>query len=112
MYENGKRVNGYHRKRIHKQESKNKFAKTWWYGNSAGDWNQMVIDYLRDPEYRSLDYWKTFYLSGCRKVAKTSTSRRLRNIFKSYVAREDYDNIPVLNNADYRKYFDYDWTIW
>lgn len=121
MYENGKRVNGYQKKRKHKNYLKKKYAKSYFYGNEAHDWNTMVIA-LKDVERNKhgrhpLDYWRAFYLSGCRKYAKNTTNRILRQHGREicydaqyYNDLEDVENLP--RNGKYRKHFDYGWTVW
>ena len=119
MYENGKRVNGYQKKRLHKRKIKNTYAKTWYWGNGQYDWDMMVIEYKDEPRSRwghPLDYWKDFSLTGPRSYAKEQTNSIIRREYKDYCRRALIDNIydftPNMSNGTYRKYFDYDWTVW
>ena len=50
MYENGKRVNGYRRKRIHKRKMKQSYAKGWVYGEGMTAWNNLVLEYTPEHE--------------------------------------------------------------
>lgn len=115
MYENGKRVNGYHRKMLHKRAMKDKYVKTWFYGHISGlSWEEF-LKYIRSRDWYSEDdlhYWRTFYLSGCRSYAKYCTARKIRSVTKQAVTKQDYDDILNIDRGMYRKYFDYDWTIW
>ena len=83
-YENGKKINRYFNQQKGIQKSKCK-------ANS-------YYDFYWDKER----YWKFCYLSGCRKFAKRQTNRKIRN----------NKNLELTNPSDYRKVFDYDWTIW
>ena len=97
MYENGKRVNGYHRKKIHKRILKKKHRI--WYA-----------DYHTDNTNADKEYWKQFYLTGPRKVAKDCTNRKIRRTYNKYNMLNTED-MARPTNAMYRKYFDYWWTI-
>ena len=92
MYENGRQVNRYANKKKHKRKMKR------WSG------------YLNDLD--GLPYWKTYYLSGRRGFAKEWTNRRLRSKFREEVAQQDYENMSAPHCGEYRKHFDYAWTIW
>lgn len=118
MYENGKRVKGYAKKKLHKKKLKKSFAKGQRYYSASADYNEILnmLDTL--PEYSQKwlkKYWKLLYLSGPRQYAKFVTSRKLRaeaRKIKYLVEIGQIDKIPYLKNKDYEKYFDYDWTIW
>ena len=61
------------------------------------------------------EYWQSVYLTGPRKIAKDGTNSAIRSMYRDMLNTIDVeyaDEIDALNNADYRKYFDYDWTIW
>lgn len=122
MYENGKRVEGYQKKRLHKRKVKTAYAKTYCWGNSEYSWSMMVTEYKDVPRERwghPLDYWKDFSLTGPRKYAKSQTNSTLRREFNNQCRRalledfdETYDYMPQVANGNYRKYFDYAWTVW
>ena len=120
MYENGKRVKGYQKKRLHKRKMKNSYAKAWCYGNGETSWNELVLEFKDEPKDRHgghpLDYWKEYSLSGPRTLAKEQTNRALRREFKNQsrmiMIDDEYDYVSYLSNGNYRKYFDYDWTVW
>ena len=97
MYENGRRVTGYNRKKIHKKVLNRKHYYRW-----------SEYDGYVSPDRK---YWKEFYLTGPRKVAKTCTNRKLRRIYNSYDMLHKED-IARPTNAMYRKYFDYWWTVY
>lgn len=75
-------------------------------------------DYLAHiPEWPGCDkFWKRYYLSGCRKMAKQKTNRKIRNDFKKNLSRlidEDHEcHIGLERGGEYRKVVDYDWFIW
>lgn len=83
-YENGRKINHYFNMKYGKYKAKKK--------------TNSYYDFYCDKE----KYWKFCYLSGCRKFAKRSTNRKIRNNKK----------LELKNPSDYRKVFDYDWTIW
>lgn len=119
MYQNGERLNHYARKRMHKKKMKKAYAKTWYYGSSCGSWNSICLEVERgDYPYspKALNYWNTFYLSGCRKYAKSCTSATLRaeNRKLDYLVRhDDYEDFPQnTRKGDYRRYYDYGWCVY
>ena len=122
MYENGKRVNGYQKKRLHKRKVKNSYAKIYCYGDGEYTWRMLVTEFKDEPREKwghPLDYWKDYSLTEQRSMAKNQTNRTLRREFNNYknlICLEDIedfmDYMPYLSNADYRKYFDYAWTVW
>lgn len=122
MYENGRRVNGYQRKRLHKRKMKKSYAKTWCWGNTETNWNSMVLMYKDEPRAKwghPLDYWKEYSLSNPRTFSKKKTNRTLRRDFNNlsrkiiYSDFEDtHDYLPKVSNGTYRKYYDYDYNVW
>ena len=119
MYENGMRIQGYQRKRLHKRKVKKSYAKNYLYGNKEGNWDALVIMYQDMPPTKwghPLNYWKDYSLTGPRSYAKNQTNRTLRREFKNQSRRiiydDSYDYMPYINNGNYRKYFDYDYTVW
>lgn len=111
MYENGKRISGHAKERLHKRKMKKRYAKKYSWGNSCREWEILEIEYqdmVLDSRYHPLNYWRDYYLSDMRKIAKKATSRRIRRTMNQ-ATEEDY---LILRGADYRKYFDYDWFIW
>ena len=122
MYENGKRVKGYQKKRLHKKKAKERHAKTWYYGKSGASWNDLVLKYKDEPRTKwghPLDYWKECSLSGPRSYAKSQTNSTLRREFNNQCRRalledvdETYDYMSQVTNGNYRKYYDYNWTVW
>lgn len=122
MYENGKRVNGYQRKRLHKRKVKQSYAKTWYYGDGQYEWNLLVLQYKDEPRSKwghPLDYWKDCNLTGPRCYAKSQTNSVLRRKFNDECRKalledfdDTYDDLPRVANGNYRKYYDYSWTVW
>ena len=114
MYENGRRVNGYQRKRLHKRKIKKAYAKTWYYGDGEYAWNILVAQYKDEPRSKwghPLDYWKDISISGPRSYAKKQTNKAIRRQFRN-CEREMLDEIPRLTKGYYRRYYDYAWTVW
>lgn len=122
MYENGKRVNGYRRKRMHKRKMKQSYAKTWVYGDGMSAWNTLVLEYKDTPAARwghPLNYWKDCSHTTARQFAKHQTDHTLRREFNNVRNKviladpEDFmEEVPTLSRGEYRRYFDYGWTVW
>ncbi len=107
MYENGKRIKGYQRKRLHKRKIKGAYANIY----SWDDWTEFVSKHKDEPRNswgHPLDYWKKFSLSERRTYAKAQTNRRIRRHFRDYVGTED---IEYLSNSEYKRFFDYNWEV-
>ena len=96
MYENGKQVNRYAAKMIHKRRQKNLCRRKYFGGIRGSSWEDYVAHL---GERDSLKY----YLSGPKGFAKRQTNRVLR----SRLRKEDH--LP--QGAEYRKYFDYWWAV-
>lgn len=115
MYNNGKKVNGYARKQLHKNKMKKRYCKKFYYCSGAETtWNELVAKYENYPDWNGrtcLDYWRDWFISGKRKDAKRFTSHKIRASFRREIVREDFEDITNLTNSDYRKYFDYWWYI-
>lgn len=122
MYENGRRINGYQKKRLHKRKVKKAYAKTYCWGSGEYSWSMMVAKYRdkpRDHWGHPLDYWKDYSLTGSRCYAKSQTNNILRREFKNQCRKamladfdDTYDYMPQIVKGTYRKYYDYDWTVW
>ena len=87
MYENGKRVEGYQKKRLHKRKMKASYAKTYFYGDGEYTWKMLVTEYKDEPRMKwghPLDYWKDYSLTEQRSMAKEQTNRALRREFNNY----------------------------
>lgn len=109
MYENGRQINRYENKRNHKRHIKRKFSTGWFCcGSSEASYDGIIRD-CENLGWEIPKYWKVYYLSGPRKMAKQQTSRRIRRIYREMLKDgEAY----ALSNAAYRKTFDYCWTVW
>ena len=106
MYENGKQINHYANKMIHKRHQKNKYRRNWIGDLRYASWE----DYLAHED--DLKYWKEWYLSGPRKFASDCTNSKIRAGFRSDLANEDYEDMYAPQHSDYKKYFDYAWSVW
>ena len=61
------------------------------------------------------EYWKTYYLTGPRRYAKSCTNRAIRSRYRDMlrtIAEDMLDEVQALCGSDYEKMYDYDWTIW
>lgn len=59
-------------------------------------------------------YWKEFYLSGRKGLAKDESNRRVRAVYRELLAvlADGGEDVPALQRAEYRKIYDYWWTVW
>ena len=113
--------NRYAMKRKHIRKEKQLFANQTWNGRRT---IHELEDYYRarieDPWCRrwytdrnnGFAYWQKCYLSGCRKLAKDATNRKIRAMYRGMMANMDPDDVPALMQADYEKVFDYQYTLW
>lgn len=109
MYENGRQVNRYAAKMIHKKKLKKLYRRYWWgRGLKGNSWEDYVAHADEDDD---LEYWKVWYLSGARKFASDCSNSKLRSMFKNELSYDDYDDMTSLHHSQYKKYFDYWWTI-
>lgn len=66
---------------------------------------------LNSVDYIPIKPWiKRYYVSGAKKFAKSMTSSKLRNI--KFTEDDEIGNDIGHNPSDYRKVFDFAWTIW
>lgn len=109
MYQNGKRIEGYLEKRLHKRKMKDRHAKKYAYGpKQQYTWTQLLAYHADEPG--ALDYWREYYLA--KKECKNAASRRIRNIIRAKIARGDYEDMDLPQSAEYRKYYDYQGEVW
>ena len=80
----------------------------WGRGLRGNSWEDYVAHADEDDD---LEYWKVWYLSGARKFASDCSNSKLRSTFKDELAHADYEDICSLHHSQYKKYFDYWWTI-
>lgn len=110
MHHNRNSIKGYKRKIAHKNRLKRDFARRggscYWFGGYAS-WEDYVANH---GEFDSLNYWRRGYFSGSRKFAKRSTNRVIRAKEKQLLRTEDSD--IALKGGEYRKAFDYGWTVY
>lgn len=115
MYENGKRMNSYSKKRLHKQKMKNHFAKIWFWGDAEMSYNTIELFYARHFPGETIDYWKRWHFSGKRKLAKDNTNRKLRQLGRKKCHQAKIADIEEIgrfaDNAEYRRYAWYD-NLW
>lgn len=123
-------MNRYSNKRKHIDAQKKKFLKTPFMGCAIGmSFEQYLATRSEwDREYRRASfkqggkpaceqYWNITYISGPKSHAKKMTSRIIRSRFQNKVNslllldEEDIDDVNFGNNGNYRKYFDYAWTV-
>ena len=107
MYENGRQINRYANKMIHKRKMKRKFLEGG-YISYAG-WDSYVA---HSNERTWLEYWKYYYISGTREFARRCTRRKIRAGFRQDLARLDVEDMFAPQRGQYKKFFDYAWTVW
>lgn len=118
MYENGARVKGYAKKRLHKRKLKKRFLGSMWgypqyksYEDYLANHKPYYFGWGYDFEPNQ-KYWQKVYVTGSRKLAKDQTNRKIRRKFRDEIQKGEYDSLPACHGAEYQKYFDYMWTIW
>jgi len=117
------KLNRYARKRKHKRELEKGYATR--YGTYSN--TRLLQDRLEreaeeredswwfrkhPPRNNGWEYWKSFYLSGCRQYAKKYSDKRIRQKYRQMIKKFDHDDVTAPRGADYEKEFDYNWTVW
>ena len=109
MYENGIRVKGYHRKREHKRKLKKSHLLAWfWRRPRCASWEDFAC-HAKWP--RDVEYWRRYYSSGERRFARFCSERTIRSKFRDMICRGDFEDLYAPSHADYRKEFDFWWTV-
>jgi len=116
------RLNRHAAVRLHKRKLKKKFAhcvfRHYWtnlklmeehYKDEA---NQFDWWMNRHRPNDGFNYWQNGDISGRRKFAKKQTNKVIRTKNREHLANMDPDEIVADRGNDYRKEFDYNWTIW
>lgn len=131
MYENGKKLTKYAKKRKHIDKQKQRFLHNPFMGSANGmTYEQYVATRnVEDMNYRwgchndkpwCKRYWCFAYLTGPRQYAKDMTNSAIRNHSRHKVAEflllneeewDDFDHEIEQHNG-YQKHFDYWWTIY
>ena len=109
MYENGKQMNRYANKMIHKRKLKDIYRRNWRGDPRAASWEDFVS---HADEWDDLRYWREWYLSGPRKFAKGCTNKALRSGFPEEFSQEDLEDLYAPQHGEYKKSFDYMWSVW
>lgn len=105
-----KKGNRYTRMRNHKRIAQKKWIINWsWRFGSSRDFSVIENRYYTEPYRSKLKYWKLYYVSGSRKLAKMSTNRKIRQRFRDMPIDED---TTACRNSDYRRTEDYWWIVW
>lgn len=114
-----RKMNRHERLRRHKNKTKQKFG-IWFNGNATNiklieEHTKSFCYFSATPPNDGFDYWKTLYLSGKRKFAKRCSNSIIRARYRDILKNIDIENIediPALCGSEYRRLFDYNWTIW
>lgn len=109
MYENGKQINHYANKMIHKRKLKDKYCRSWIGNPRCASWEDY---FAHADDWDDLKYWKEWYLSGPRRFAKCCTNSALRSGFREEFSQEDLEDLYAPQHGEYRKSFDYMWSVW
>lgn len=102
----------YHRKKIHKRRLRKQHAELWLGGGST--WSDMKIRYQDDVpiQRNAMAYWRNYTLSGPRAFAKRCTNRKIRTDGRMIARCADEESAYAPQRGNYRRVFDYDWTVW
>lgn len=78
------------------------------YGGLFTSWEDFVAHDHWDPD---LKYWWSCSFSSIRSWVSKCASRKLRNEFKHSLAHDDYEDIIAPQRGQFKKYFEYWWTV-
>lgn len=117
------RLNRYAAKRRHKRKLKKNYAERFgryaWPGLLEAEMRREAAEKADTYWYRKhpprnggFEYWGSYSVSGRRKFAKNQTNRVLRQAFRNETANREAEDIRAMRGADYRKNYDYNWTVW
>ena len=108
MYENGKQINHYANKMIHKKKMKQGFlhGPYRWQHTTWEDFTAHL------GPYDTTDYWKTCYLSGVRAYAAYKCKRKIRADFRRDAVKKYYSQMYAPQHGEYKKIADYWWIIY
>lgn len=107
MYENGKQLNRYANKMLHKRKMKQSYLKRGYFCH-YGSWSSYIA-WL--GEFDSVEYWKTWYLTGAREYADYKSRKKIRQSFRQEVYKKDFDEIYAPQRGEYKKYSEYWWVV-
>ena len=113
-----RKMNRHEQMRRHKRKMKKRFG-LWFDGYATNiklveDRNKSFCRFRSTPPNDGFEYWKTFYLSGLRKFAKQCSEGVIRAQYRNMLSKidaDDMEDIPALCGSEYKRVFDYDWTI-
>lgn len=107
MYQNGKQLNRYAAKMIHKKRMKDRYMN-YPYGGLHTSW----ADYVAHASlWDDLEYWRYYDLSGVRAYASLCSKRVLRNKFRTEIAAIDFEDMYAPQHGNFKKHFDYWWAV-
>ena len=118
------RDNRYAQKRKHKQKLQEHYATLYAYPyrsvNKLRDYLILEAEADKDtywrrkhpPRNHGWEYWRIYYVTGRRKIAKKYTNKAIRQKYRMTLHTEDLEDIQAMKGSDYEKEFDYAWTIW
>jgi len=116
MYENGERVKGFAKKRIHKRRIKKQFLghrlrylEYKSYADYLANHHKVRQGRLDLPDQR---YWRKVDTTDLRHYSKKYTSRRIRRRYSKAIQKAEYDRLIACHGAEYKKYFaDWWWEL-
>lgn len=109
-----RKINRHAQMRKHKREMKKRFGILYCWNSTNTTLAREECE--REKEWRGCDrnngyvYWKTFYLTGCRHMARNLTNRTIRSAFRNMLHNLNEDNIEdvcAMRGSDYTKVVDY-----
>ena len=126
MYENGRKVSRYFKMREHKRRMKDRFLKNPYMYSAIGmEFEQYLASldpFLRNHSYGARkdympaceQYWRHAYISESRKYAKEATNSKIRAYWRNeFTHCDDWEDFDTnMQNANYQKCFDYNWTVY
>ena len=109
MYENGVQLNRYANKMIHQRKMKYAFLNKTYGWMPGVSWEEYMA---RKKEQDSEEYWKIWDVSRRRAFASRCSRRKIRSEYRQALAHMDLEDMYVPQHSEYKKIYDYWWTIW
>lgn len=108
MYENGRQLNRYAAKMIHKKRQKRNYTRNFLGGFRCKSWEDYVAHANKRDDLR---YWRQWYLSNVRRFASEYSNSVIRSQFRTEKQCDNYEEMYAPQYSHYKKYFDYWWTV-
>ena len=109
MYENGVQLNRYANKMVHQRKMKYAFLNKTFGWMPGVSWEEYMA---RKKEQDSEEYWKIWDVSRRRAFASRCSRRKIRSEYRQALVHMDLEDMYAPQHSEYKKIYDYWWTIW